>query len=146
MVAVRVSSHTQNGSAVAQHPHVKWQVCLHMESSSNATVSTCSLNVEAPAFDRMLDLKREGIGEREEDGGCSTQSTRAAGCYNNSTLVVPSLCLSSPSLSDHPLIVCSLLSLGALRLPIELPISSSSLPHTHLPASSSSSSSWSCFS
>lgn len=62
--------------------------------------------------------------EEEEGGGCSAQSTRAAGCYNNSTLVVPSLSHFSPSLSpsDHPLIVCSPLSFGALCPSIKPPI------------------------
>lgn len=37
----------------------------------------------------------EGKRRWRKKGGCSAQSSRAAGCYNNSTLVPPSLCSSS---------------------------------------------------
>lgn len=72
-----------------------------------------------------------GTLERMKKGGCSAQSTRAAaGCYNNS--------ISLLSLSDHPLIVCSLLSFGAPCLSITPPPppfkkSTSPLLHLHVP-------------
>lgn len=96
----------------------------------------------------MSERRRRKKEEDEEDGGRCAQSTRAAGCYNNSTLVAPSLSLFSASLSfsDHPLIVCSPLSFGALCLSIKPPIYPPSTPLSllHPFSSSFSSSSSSC--
>lgn len=97
----------------------------------------------------MSERRRRKKEEDEEDGGRCAQSTRAAGCYNNSTLVAPSLSLFSASLSfsDHPLIVCSPLSFGALCLSIKPPIyppPSTPLSLLHPFSSSFSSSSSSC--